>query len=71
MQCYRHCQAHRFIAKNLKLYLQIELSKQGKVFSALTGEVPVMGNGINLSDTVVKAHRINITAISLEKSIAS
>ena len=30
-----------------------------------------MGNGINLSDAVIKAHRINITAISLKESITS
>lgn len=28
-------------------------------------------NGINLSDAVIKAHRINITAISLKESITS
>ena len=30
-----------------------------------------MINGINLSDTVIKAHRRDITAISKEKSITS
>jgi len=29
------------------------------------------GHGINLSDAVIKAHRINITAISLKESITS
>lgn len=30
-----------------------------------------MGNGINLSDTIVKAHRRDIAAISKEGSVAS
>jgi len=33
--------------------------------------LPIMGNGINLSDTVIKAHRRDITAMSKEKSLAS
>ena len=32
---------------------------------------PIVRNGINLSDAVIKAHRINITAISLKESITS
>ena len=31
---------------------------------------PVLVNGINLSDTVIKAHRRDVTTIPLEKSIA-
>ena len=33
--------------------------------------VPNLGNGINLSDTVVKRYRITITTISSEESIGS
>ena len=38
------------------------------------GKIPhrrIMCNAINLSDAVIKAHRINITAISLKESITS
>lgn len=40
---------------------------------ALRGKknVPALGNAINLSDTVIKANWINITAISLKESVVS
>ena len=36
-----------------------------------TSTLSITGNGINLSDAVIKAHRINITAISLKEAISS
>ena len=51
-------------------------SPSGKDFAAeilfhIATTYSILGNGINLSNTVIKAHRINITAISLKESITS
>ena len=40
-------------------------------FILVYGQAPVMLNGINLSDAVIKAHRRNITAMSEEESVVS
>ena len=47
------------------------LSYMGGVDRVITKMNSIVDNGINLSDAVIKAHRINITAISLKESITS
>ena len=47
------------------------VTKDGGVVVWVVNDATIKGNGINLSDAVIKAHRINITAISLKEAISS
>ena len=57
--------------KMLRKIYKIKTYVSENNFILVCGQAPVMLNGINLSNTVIKAYRINITAISLKESITS